>query len=403
MALRRCSRFDVVVVGAGLAGLTTAERLCNRLGKSCLVVDRRPHVGGNCYDEIDGHGVLIHKYGPHYFRSGSPEVKSYLDQFTQWRAANYVVKSFTEGRYWSFPVNLNTFEELLGRSSSTEEFEAWLTAQRVPCAAPSNSEEQVLSQVGPVFYEKFFKGYTLKQWKKHPRDLASSVCGRIPLRSNRDDRYVTESFQAMPADGYTRLFENMVASCGPRLQLELETDYAQLKDRVHYDHLVYTGPIDAYFGYEYGKLPYRSLRFEPESFTPGDLRRADRPLADQGFWQPYLQVNYPNAEEFTRIVEVKHVTGQETPNTTIVREYPADDGPGADPYYPVPMQASQELYQKYQQLSKFEQRTFFLGRLATYRYYNMDQVVALALSCFEQQIAPALVGQPIAQSQRKAA
>src|SRR5208283_2427785 len=218
---------------------------------------------------------------------------------------------------------------------------------------------------------KFFKGYTLKQWKKHPRELAPSVCGRIPLRTDRDDRYVTESFQAMPSDGYTRLFENMIASCGKRLQLELGASHDKVQDRVSSDYLVYTGPIDAHFRYCYGRLPYRSLRFEPESFTPTDLRRENRPLAEQGFWQPYLQVNYPNSEEFTRIVEVKHATGQETSNTTIVREYPADYGPGVEPYYPVPTPQSQELYEKYQQLSQRKPNTFFLGRLATYRYYNM--------------------------------
>ncbi len=395
--------FDFLIVGAGFAGLVTAQRICDKLGKTCLVVDKRDHIGGNCYDKIDGHGVLIHQYGPHYFRTGSADVKSYLDQFTQWRPANYFVKSFTEGRFWSFPINLNTFEEFLGRPSTSEEFESWLAANRVNYAAPANSEEYVLSQVGRVFYEKFFKGYTLKQWKQHPRELAPSVCGRIPLRTNRDDRYVTESFQAMPSDGYTRLFENMVASCGKRLHLELGRDYGDVLERVRYDYLVYTGPIDAYFRYCYGRLPYRSLRFERESFAPEDLRREKRPLAEQGLWQPYLQVNYPNSEEFTRIVEVKHATGQQTPNTTIVREYPADYGPGIEPYYPVPTPQSQELYQRYEQLSQGNPREFFLGRLATYRYYNMDQIVAMALNHFEQKVVPAVLGRTSAEVTKRAA
>jgi UDP-galactopyranose mutase len=403
MIRRLRPHFDFLIIGGGFAGLVTAERICNSLGKTCLLVDKRRHIGGNCYDEIDARGVLIHKYGPHYFRTSSPEVKKYLDQFTQWRPANYYVKSFTDGRYWSFPINLNTFEEFLGRPSTPEEFESWLAANRVPNAAPANSEEYVLSQVGPVFYEKFFKGYTLKQWKKHPRELAPSVCGRIPLRTNRDDRYVTESFQAMPADGYTRLFENLVASCGELLKLELETDYHEARKRISYDALVYTGPIDAFFRHCHGELPYRSLRFEPESFTPEDLKRANRPLAARGFWQPYLQVNYPNSEAFTRIVEVKHITGQETDNTTIVREYPADYGPGAEPYYPVPSPASQELYGKYRQLSEREPNAFFLGRLASYRYYNMDQIAASALECFEKRILPMTLGWSAAKVQEKAA
>jgi UDP-galactopyranose mutase len=386
--------FDFLVVGGGFAGLVTAERICNRLGKTCLLVDKRRHIGGNCYDNIDGHGVLLHKYGPHYFRTNSLEVKTYLDRFTKWRAANYVVKSYTDGRYWSFPINLNTFEELLGRPSTTEEFEAWLATKRVSIPTPANSEECVLSQAGVELYEKFFKGYTLKQWKKHPRDLDASVCGRIPLRTNRDDRYLMETFQAMPSDGYTRLFENLVDACGDLLRLELETDYHEVVARVKYDFLVYTGPIDDYFQHCYGQLPYRSLRFETESFTPNDLSRLNRPSADRGFWQPYLQVNYPNSEDFTRIVEIKHATGQDAPNTTVVREYPADYGPGTEPYYPVPTRANQDLYQQYQRLSQRESNTFFIGRLATYRYYNMDQVVAGALSCFEKQIVSAVGNVP---------
>lgn len=403
MARQLSPHFDFLIVGAGFAGLVAAERICNGLGKTCLVVEKRSHIGGNCYDEIDSHGVLIHKYGPHYFRTNSPEVKAYLDQFTQWRAADYIVKSYTDDRYWSFPINLNTFEELLGRPSTSQEFSAWLATKRLDISNPANSEECVLSQVGVELYEKFFKGYTLKQWKKHPRELDASVCGRIPVRTDRDDRYLTETFQAMPADGYTRLFENVVASCGDRLRLELETDYHKVSDRANCNFLVYTGAIDNYFQHCHGPLPYRSLRFEPESFQPNDLRRLNCSSADQGFWQPYLQVNYPNSEDFTRIVEIKHATGQDTPNTTIVREYPADHSPGTEPYYPVPMQANQDLYQRYQQLSQRESNTFFIGRLATYRYYNMDQVVAAVLSCFENQIVPATRGQRTVKVHGKAA
>lgn len=377
-------RFDLLIVGAGFSGLVFAERACNVLGKTCLVIDRRPHIGGNCYDEVDAAGVLIHKYGPHYFRTDSQAVLNYLSQFTDWIPANYIIKSFAAGRLWSFPINLNTFEELIQRQATSEEFQAWIEKQKVAIGEPKNSEEAILAQVGHELYEKFFKGYTLKQWQRHPRDLDASVCGRIPVRTNRDDRYLRERFQAMPKDGYARLFENILDACGTKLRVELETDFFRIRDRVDYKMLVYTGPIDDFFGKCHGPLPYRSLRFEPESFTPEQLHRLDRPIASLNFWQPYVQVNYPNQEGFTRIVEIKHVTGQREPNTTIVREYPLDFAPGGNACYPVPTQVSQELYLRYARLSEQEPRTVFLGRLAKYKYQNMDQVVAAALEAFDE-------------------
>lgn len=380
-----CGRphFDILIVGAGLSGLVFAERACNVLRKRCLVVDRRPHLGGNCYDEVDAAGVLIHKYGPHYFRTDSQQVVDYLSRFTDWIPANYVIKSYADDRYWSFPINLNTFEELIGRPSTPEEFQRWIDANKVAIVEPRNSEEVVLSQVGHQLYEKFFRNYTLKQWRQDPKHLDPSVCGRIPVRTNRDDRYLREKFQAMPRHGYTRMFQRMVEACGGRLRVELQTDFFRMRDRVSYDTLVYTGPIDAYFGECYGSLPYRSLRFQPESFGTEDLRRLNRPTAGLGFWQPYVQVNYPNHEEFTRIVEIKHVTKQETANTTIVREFPADHVPGAEPYYPIPTCTNRSLYQCYDTLARSEGRTLFLGRLAQYRYLNMDQVVAAALAAID--------------------
>ena len=380
-------KFDFLIVGAGFSGLVIAERLCTQLGKSCLVVDKRSHIGGNCHDELNSHGVLVHKYGPHYFRTDLEHVREYLSQFTEWIPAEYIIKSFADHKYWSFPINLNTFEELIGRKASSGEFQAWLARQRVDIPEPRNSEEVVVSQVGIELYEKFFRGYTLKQWKKDPRELDPSVCGRIPIRTNRDDRYLREKFQAMPKFGYARLFQNMIAACGDKLRLELGTDFSKARDTANFDFVVYTGPIDAFFDYCFGPLPYRSLRFEPESFTPERLRGETRPLADAGFWQPFVQVNYPNHGDFTRVVEIKHVTKQAISNTTIVREYPADYEGGADPYYPIPNEANRELYTKYKKLAAREKSAFFLGRLAQYRYLNMDQVVAAALTMFDQSIA----------------
>ena len=405
---------DCLIVGAGFSGLTVAERLTTEQGKTCLLVEKRDHLGGNAYDKYDAAGVLVHAYGPHYFRTNAPRIVDYLSQFTAWHPVDYKILSYSDGRYWNFPINLNTFEQFLGRPSTSEEMEQWIAEHRVPIDNPANSEEVVVSQVGWELYEKFFKGYTLKQWRRHPKELDASVCGRIPIRTNRDDRYLREDFQAIPKDGYTAMFERMVAACGDKLEILLNTEFRDILPQVRCKHLVYTGPIDEYYDYCHGHLPYRSLRFEPESFTSEQLAdssvlnclrpsppssgshlSAEKP-APAGFFQPAMQVNYPNDEEFTRIVEIKHATGQQCANTTIVREYPDDFGPGKEAYYPVPAPDSAALYQKYK--SRTETDPFpphlrdlcapgavadptvsFIGRLATYRYYNMDQIVGMAL------------------------
>ena len=374
------SSFDYLIVGAGFAGLTAAERLCTQHGKKCLIIEKREHLGGNAYDRYDDHGVLIHHYGPHYFRTNSPRIKDYLSQFTEWHPVDYKILSHTGGVYWKFPINLNTFEQIIGRESTSEEMEAWLEKKRVPIENPKNSEEVIISQVGWELYEKFFKGYTQKQWKRHPKDLDASVCGRIPIRTNRDDRYLREEFQALPKAGYTRMFERMVDACGDRLRIVLKTDYREILSSHSYDRMIYTGPIDEYFDNRFGQLPYRSLRFENESFGPNELKEREAIAGKPGFWQPAMQVNYPNEEAYTRIVELKHATGQLCANTTIVREYPDDFGPGKEPYYPVPAPDAAALYKKYKELADAEKNVSFIGRLATYRYYNMDQVVGMALA-----------------------
>ncbi|MGA0845586.1 MAG: UDP-galactopyranose mutase [Luteolibacter sp.] len=372
--------FDYLIVGAGFSGLTAAERLCTVHGKRCLVVEKRDHLGGNAYDSIDEHGVLIHRYGPHYFRTNSPRIREYLSNFTTWHEVEYRIQSYAGGRYWSFPINLRTFEQWIGREASTAEMEEWLNERRVPIENPANSEEAVISQIGQEWYEMFFKGYTWKQWRRDPRDLDASVCARVPIRTNRDDRYLRESFQALPADGYSKMFDRMVEACGERLEIVLGYDYRELVEQYQFKHMIYTGPIDGYFDNRFGPLPYRSLRFEHESFTPQELEKRISISGKPGFWQPAMQVNYPNDEEFTRIVEIKHATGQECPNTTIVREYPEDYGLGKEPYYPVPAPDSAEIYRQYKALADAENNVSFIGRLATYRYYNMDQVVGMALA-----------------------
>jgi UDP-galactopyranose mutase len=363
---------DIFIVGCGYAGIVLAERLASQSGLHCLVVDRRAHIGGNSYDEHDAAGVLIHKYGPHYFRTNSPRIREYLSQFTEWHAVEYQILSWAEGRYWQFPINLNTFEQLMGRpagSCTSEEMEAALAKWRVPIETPQNSEEVIVSQVGWRLYELFFKNYTLKQWKRDPRDLDPSVCGRIPIRTNRDNRYLSEQFQALPRKGYTAMFRRMLDQ--PKIEVRLGVDYREILPQVHCRHMVYTGMIDEYFDCRFGPLPYRSLRFEPETLQ-------------QEFFQPVMQVNFPNDHAFTRIVEIKHATGQRIPLTTIVREYPDDYGPGKEAYYPIPAPDARALYERYAALAAHEKDVSFIGRLATYHYYNMDQVVGMALGEFER-------------------
>ena len=360
--------WDYLIVGAGFAGTVLAERLASQCGATCLVIDRRDHIGGNAYDKFDAAGVLIHPYGPHYFRTNSDRIVAYLSQFTAWRHVDYKILSWTHGRYWQFPINLNTFEQLLGRPSSSAEMEATLAQWRVPIAMPRNSEEVILSQVGARLYEMFFQNYTRKQWQRDPRELDPSVCGRIPIRTNRDDRFLNEKFQALPADGYTPMFQKMLAH--PQIEVRLRTDYREARAQIAHRHLIFTGPIDEYFDHCFGALAYRSLRFEPETLP-------------QEFFQPAMQVNYPNDHDFTRIIEIKHATGQQLPVTTIIREYPQAAGPGHEPYYPVPAPDPRALYERYAERARAEASVSFVGRLATYRYYNMDQVVGMALAEFE--------------------
>ena len=368
-----------LIIGAGFSGLVAAHQLSNA-GHKCTIVDRRPHLAGNAHDSYDKAGVLTHNYGPHYFRTNSQRIIDYLSAFTAWNPVDYTIKSFTEEKYWPFPINLNTYETLIGKPATTAEFEQYLAENRHHISNPKNSEEVILSQVGSRLYELFFEGYTLKQWKRHPRELDPSVCGRIPIRTNRDDRYLSEEFQALPAKGYTHLLENILAAC-PNTTLELNTDFQEARAKFSHDHLIFTGAIDEYFGRKFGSLPYRSLRFEHESFSSSQLISRESISGKPGFWQPAMQVNYP-AEDipFTRIVEIKHATGQKIDATSIVREFPADWDISKEPYYPVPAPEATAAYQKYATLAATEIHTTFIGRLATYRYYNMDQVTGMALA-----------------------
>jgi UDP-galactopyranose mutase len=371
-AVRAASRnkpFDYLIVGAGFAGSVLAERLSTQLGKRVLLVDRRPHVGGNAYDEKDAAGVLMHKYGPHIFHTNSDEVAGYLSQFTKWRPYEHRVLGCVKGGLLvPVPINRTTLNTLYGLHLQTDEdAAAYLASRAEPVEKIKTSEDVVVSAVGRELYETFFRGYTRKQWGMDPSELDKSVTARVPTRTNTDDRYFTDKFQNMPLDGYTRMFENMLDQKG--ITIELGVDFEDVRADTVYDHLIFTGPVDEYFDHRYGKLPYRSLAFEHKTL-------------DQEWFQPVGTVNYPEeGVPYTRISEYKHLTGQSSKQTTITYEYPRADG---DPYYPVPRPENQALYKKYEALALETPNVHFVGRLATYRYYNMDQVVGQALATFRR-------------------
>jgi UDP-galactopyranose mutase len=359
-------KIDVLVVGAGFAGSVIAER-CAAAGRTVLVIDKRKHIGGNAFDELDQHGVLVHRYGPHIFHTNSVSVSDYLSAFTDWIPYDHRVLAKLGTELYPIPINQTTVNKLYGLSLDEAGVAAFFERTRELCNPIQTSEDVVLSSVGRDLCDKFFRGYTRKQWGLNLSELSASVAARIPVRTNTDDRYFTDSFQKMPADGYTKLFARMLDHHNIRVQLS--TDFREFRKHSSWNLLFYTGQIDEYFEFRLGKLPYRSLRFEHEHM----------PAVDQ--FQPVGTVNYPNEQDFTRITEFKHLTRQKHSGTSIVREYPQDKG---DPYYPVPRPENQELFQKYSALSAKERNVLFVGRLAQYRYYNMDQVVVAALKTCDQ-------------------
>jgi UDP-galactopyranose mutase len=371
-------RYDYLIVGAGFAGAVMAERLAAGSGKRVLVVDRRPHIAGNAYDEYNAAGQLYHKYGPHIFHTNSADVFGYLSRFTEWRPYEHRVLGQVDGQLVPIPINRTTINRLYGQTLSTEEeAAAWLASRAEPVPEIRTSEDVVVSAIGRELYKKFFRGYTRKQWGLDPSQLDKSVTARVPTRTNTDDRYFTDQYQVMPVNGYTRMFERMLDH--PGIDLLLGVDFAEVREAYSHERLIYTGPIDEYFGYCYGVLPYRSLRFDHE-------------IVQRAQFQPVATVNYP-AEDvpYTRITEYRHLTGVAGPVTSITTEYPSAEG---DPYYPIPRPENEALYRRYRELADAEENITFVGRLATYRYYNMDQVVAQALSTYRRldtvRTAPAL-------------
>ena len=358
--------FDVLVVGAGFAGSVLAERLANVLGQRVLIVDKRTHIGGNAYDRHDDAGVLIHPYGPHIFHTNSADIFDYLSRFTEWRPYQHRVLASVDGQCVPMPINLDTVNRLYGLELTAFELEKWFESVAEKKERIATSEDVVVNKIGRDLYNKFFRGYTRKQWGLDPSELDASVTARVPTRTNRDDRYFTDTFQAMPKHGYTRMFEKMLAS--PNIKVMLNTDYREVADLLAWKHMVYTGPIDSFFNYRHGKLPYRSLEFHHVNHGREQF-------------QAVGTLNYPNDYGYTRISEFKHITGQAHPTTSIVYEYPRADG---DPYYPVPRAENAALYKLYEAAAEELDNVTFVGRLATYKYYNMDQVVGQALAAFKR-------------------
>jgi UDP-galactopyranose mutase len=363
-------RYDYLIVGAGFAGSVLAERLASQHNARVLLIDRRPHVGGNAYDEPNEAGILYHKYGPHIFHTNSEQVVEYLSQFTEWRPYEHRVRAVVRDKLVPIPINRTTLNELFGLSLKTDEEAAdYLASRAEPVENIQTSEDVVVNAVGRELYELFFQGYTRKQWGLDPSELDKSVTSRIPTRTNTDDRYFTDTFQAMPKDGYTAMFRNMLDN--PLIEVRTGIDFSDFKDRVHdiADHLIFTGPIDEYFEHRFGKLPYRSLKFDHQTL-------------EQDRFQETGTINYPAPDvPYTRISEYKHLTGQEAPVTTVTYEYPSAEG---DPYYPIPRPENQELFKRYEALADETEGVTFVGRLATYRYYNMDQIVGQALATFRR-------------------
>jgi UDP-galactopyranose mutase len=358
--------FDYLVVGAGFAGCVLAERLARVLNRRVLLIDKRPHIGGNAYDHYNDHGILVHKYGPHIFHTNSRQVFEYLSQFTDWRQYEHRVVASVDGQLVPIPINLDTINRLYGLTLNSQQVEKFFESVAEPVEQVRTSEDVVVSRVGRELYQKFFRNYTRKQWGLDPSELDASVTSRVPVRNNRDDRYFSDTYQAMPLHGYTRMFENMLDH--PNIKIMLNTDFRELEGALMAKEIIYTGPVDEFFDYRFGKLPYRSLQFKHETHN-------------RHVYQPAPVVNYPNEHPYTRVTEFKYLTGQEHPKTSIVYEYPMDDG---DPYYPVPRPENKEIHKKYKALADETSGVHFVGRLATYQYYNMDQVTAQALTLFNK-------------------
>lgn len=368
-------QYDIIIVGAGISGAVIAERYAKKLNKKVLIIEKRDHIGGNCYDYYDEIGILVSKYGAHLFHTNYEEVWEYVNRFSAFLPYEHKVLAKVDGKLVPVPVNITTVNMLMGTDIKNEkEMDEWLETNQVKNDNPKNGLEAATARVGEILYEKIFKNYTKKQWDKYPEELDAEVLNRIPVRNNFDARYFSDKYQGQPKEGYTKLFEKMLAH--PNITIKLNTDFFEVKDEIKdYEKLFYTGPIDQFFNYKYSgkeKLEYRSIRFQFESYN-------------QQFFQENSVINYPNENEFTRIVEYKYFTGQKHKKTTISKEFSVDYTPGEnEPYYPVPNPKNREIFRKYQDdaLKLEKDGIYFVGRLANYKYFNMDEAFKNALELF---------------------
>lgn len=360
---------QILIIGSGISGSLFAERYAS-IGKRVLVLEKRDHIGGNCYDYKDKEGLLISKYGAHLFHTNYEDVWQYLQKFASWVGYRHKVLAKVEGQLVPVPVNITTVNKIFNLNiQNQKEMSAWLDKNQVKFNNPQNSEEVALSRVGVNLYKKLFQNYTKKQWNKDPQELDPSILSRIPVRNNFDDSYFSDKYQAQPVGGFTEIFKKMLTH--KNITVKLNTDFFDYKNKINinnFEKVFYTGPIDRFFDYQFGKkgLEYRSLQFDFRTYN-------------KEFFQNNSVINYPNDYDFTRIVEYKHITGQKHPKTTVSREYPTDKG---DPYYPVLTRKNRLIYKKYKGLSKQLKNIYFVGRLAEYRYINMDEAFKNALDLF---------------------
>lgn len=371
-------KYDFLIVGSGLSGAVLAERIASGLGKKVLVVEKRNHIGGNCYDYKDSHGILVHKYGPHIFHTQSQKVWDYLCRFTEWLPYYHKVLAVIGNIKLPVPFNLNSlyqaYPEKLASKLENLLLSKFGYGLKIPILKLRQSDDPELKQLAEYIYQNIFHGYTLKQWGFTPEELDFSVTSRIPVFISHDNRYFQDPFQGIPADGYTAMINRILDN--PNIHILMETDYKDIIGSIKFDKLIYTGPIDYFFDDIHGKLPYRSLRFDLKSFACNQF-------------QETAQVNYPNSEAYTRITEFRHFNDFISEYTTVAYEYPEQYVPGLnEPYYPIPKDEYQQIYNKYSlEAEKLKGTVYFSGRLAEYKYYNMDQIVGIALMLFEKQIA----------------
>ena len=370
--------FDFLIVGAGFAGSVLAERIASQLDKKVLIVDKRNHIGGNAYDYYDENGILVHKYGPHIFHTNSKKVIDYLSQFTDWRPYFHRVLAVVEGKKVPVPFNLNSIYELFPKRYANKLEEELIKTfgygQKVPILKLRETSNRELKFLADYIYDNVFYGYTLKQWELKPEELDPSVTSRVPVYVSRDNRYFQDTYQLMPRDGYTKMFERMLSH--KNIKILLKTDYKEIINIIKFDKLIFTGPIDEFFDYQFGELPYRSLVFDFQSIN-------------SEYYQEVGTINYPNNNNYTRITEFKYITGQRSINTSIAIEYPLryEHNRNLIPYYPIPKKENNELYSQYLTEAEKLRNVIFCGRLADYKYYNMDQIVARALNIFEKEIS----------------